>query len=147
MKQFVFKALKLLIFQYQFWKVLRGAITLPSASRSYGLASKITKKKTISLWVCEIKSVNNIYLRIHWRLSTVLKTIKKIVWSNVFWYVKVCIFWKYVYSESVYILKLYSIRYTLRQNANVKTISFEQNERSKNVQFFFTSSNTWHLYF
>ena len=33
-------------------------------------------------------------LRIRWRLSTILKTSKKSVWSNVFWYVKVCIFWK-----------------------------------------------------
>ena len=33
-------------------------------------------------------------LRIHWRLSTILKASKKSIWSNVFWYVKVCIFWK-----------------------------------------------------
>ena len=33
-------------------------------------------------------------LRIHWRLSTILKTSKKSVWRNVFRYVKVCIFWK-----------------------------------------------------
>ena len=33
-------------------------------------------------------------LRIHWRLSTILKTSNKSVWSNVFWYVDVCIFWK-----------------------------------------------------
>ena len=32
-------------------------------------------------------------LRIHWRRSTILKT-KKSIWSNVFWYVKICIFWK-----------------------------------------------------
>ena len=33
-------------------------------------------------------------LQIHWRLSTILETSNKSVWSNVFWYVKVCIFWK-----------------------------------------------------
>ena len=33
-------------------------------------------------------------LRMHWRLSTILKTSKKSVWRNVFRYVKVCIFWK-----------------------------------------------------
>ena len=33
-------------------------------------------------------------LRILWRLSTTLKTSSKSVWSNIFWYVKVCIFWK-----------------------------------------------------
>ena len=34
------------------------------------------------------------WLRMHWRFSTILKTSTKSVWSNVFWYVKVCIFWK-----------------------------------------------------
>ena len=33
-------------------------------------------------------------LRIHWRLLTILETSNKSVWNNVFWYVKVCIFWK-----------------------------------------------------
>ena len=28
------------------------------------------------------------------KLSTIFKTSNKSVWSNVFWYVKVCIFWK-----------------------------------------------------
>ena len=31
--------------------------------------------------------------RIHWMLSIILKTSNKTVWSKVFWYVKVCIFW------------------------------------------------------
>ena len=35
-------------------------------------------------------------LRIHWRLLTTLKTSNKGAWSYVFWYVKVCIFWKYI---------------------------------------------------
>ena len=34
-------------------------------------------------------------LKIHRTLSTILKSSKG-VWSNVFWYVKVCIFWKYI---------------------------------------------------
>ena len=33
-------------------------------------------------------------LKIHWRLSTILKNKQKSVWSNVFWYVKACVFWK-----------------------------------------------------
>ena len=33
-------------------------------------------------------------LRIHWKLSTILKTSNKSVWSNGFRYVKVCILWK-----------------------------------------------------
>ena len=35
-------------------------------------------------------------LRIHWKLSTILKTSNKSIWSNVFWYVKVHIFWKFI---------------------------------------------------
>ena len=35
-----------------------------------------------------------IKLRIHWSLSKDFKNNQKSVWSNVFWYVKVCIFWK-----------------------------------------------------
>ena len=35
-------------------------------------------------------------LRIHWRLSTILKTSNKIVWSNAFWYVKAYIFCKFI---------------------------------------------------
>ena len=38
--------------------------------------------------------VSNASLMIYWRLSTILKTSNKSVWSNAFWYVKVCIFWK-----------------------------------------------------
>ena len=33
-------------------------------------------------------------LKIHWRLSMLLRTSSKTVWSNVLWYVTVCIFWK-----------------------------------------------------
>ena len=33
-------------------------------------------------------------VRIHWKLFTILKRSNKSVWSNVFWYVKVCIFRK-----------------------------------------------------
>ena len=33
-------------------------------------------------------------LKIHWRFSTILKTGNKSVWNNVFWYIKVRIFWK-----------------------------------------------------
>ena len=33
-------------------------------------------------------------LRIHWRFSTILNTSNKNVWSNVFWNLKVGIFWK-----------------------------------------------------
>ena len=60
-------------------------------------------------------------LRINWRLSTILKTSNKGVWSNVnsVWrYAKVCIYW-------------------LRWNTNVKKTSFGQNKRYKKVPSFF----------
>ena len=65
-------------------------------------------------------------LRIHWWLLTILKATKK---CNVFWYVKVCIFWN--------VFNVYSIGYTLRQNTNVETISFGQNKWYKKMSFFF----------
>ena len=60
-------------------------------------------------------------LRINWRLSTILKTSNKGVWSNVnsVWrYAKVCIYW-------------------LRWNTNVKKTSFGQNKRYKKMPSFF----------
>ena len=34
--------------------------------------------------------------KIYWNLSTILKRSSKNVWSNVFWYVKIYIFWKFI---------------------------------------------------
>ena len=39
------------------------------------------------------RHLHKICLRLHWRYSTILKTSNKSVLSNVFWYIKVCIFW------------------------------------------------------
>ena len=50
-----------------------------------------------------------ISLRIPWKLSTILKTSNKSVWSNLFQYVKVYIFWKFIqytiHSDETEILK------------------------------------------
>ena len=76
-------------------------------------------------------------LRIHWRLSTVLKTSNKGVWSNVFWYVKVFIFWK-------------CIQHTIHWDKTqmLKRILFEQNKRYKKGPLFsFPSSNSSEFYF
>ena len=51
------------------------------------------------------------------------RKIQKSVWSNVFWYVKVC-----------YMLKMYSIHY--------KKISFGQNKRYKNTLFLLSRAPT-----
>ena len=45
------------------------------------------------MWQCykiTILKLHEKYLRIHWRLSTILEASNKSVWSNIFWYVKVC---------------------------------------------------------
>ena len=67
-----------------------------------------------------------VFLRIYWRLSTILKTSNKSVWSNVFWHVKVYIFWKF-------------IQYTIIEikHTNAEKISYGQNKRyNKNALFF-----------
>ena len=75
-------------------------------------------------------------LRIHWRLSTILKRSSKSVWSNVFWLVKVYIFWNFIQ---------YTIHWDKTQM--LKTISFGQNKRYKNTLFFFLSkAPTYHSF-
>ena len=39
-------------------------------------------------------SYQYILLRIHWRLSMISKKSNKSIWRNVFWYARICIFWK-----------------------------------------------------
>ena len=60
-------------------------------------------------------------LRIHLRLSTILKASNKIVWSNVFWYIK---------------------EIKLRSNTYVQKIYFGQNKRYKNTLFFLSWAPT-----
>ena len=62
---------------------------------------------------------------IHWRLSMNLKTSNKSVWSNGFWYVKLCIFWK-------------SFQYTINwDETNIKKIFFGQNKLCKKCPLFY----------
>ena len=50
--------------------------------------------------------------------------------------------------KSMYILKVYSIHYTLRLNTDVEKISFGQNKRCKKCPLFpFVSSNSSQFYF
>ena len=64
-------------------------------------------------------------LGIRWRLSVVLETSSKSVWSNVFWHVKVCRFRK-------------CIQYTIHwdKSTNFKKNPFRQNKRYKDSLFF-----------
>ena len=74
-------------------------------------------------------------LRIHWRLSTILKTSKKLY--------EVMIFdmWKYVYFESVFNTLYIEIK------LNVKKISFRQKRSKKCPLFSFVRSNSSQFYF
>ena len=69
-------------------------------------------------------------LRIHWRLSTILKTSKSSVWSNVFWCVKVFVFWK-------------CIRYTIHWGKTqiLKRFIPEKINGTKNAFFFLSQAH------
>ena len=70
-------------------------------------------------------------LRIHWRLSTIIKS----VWSNVFWYVKVCIFLK-------------CIQYTIRWDKTqmFKKLPSAKINGTKNALFFLSRNPAHHSF-
>ena len=82
-------------------------------------------------------------LRIFLRLSTILKSSNKSVWSNVFWYVKVCMLWK-------------CIQYTIHWDKTEMLKEFSSNKinGAKNALFFLLrvltrhsfTLNLWFLY-
>ena len=74
-------------------------------------------------------------LRIHWRLSTILKTSNKSVWSSVFWYVKVRIFWK-------------CIQYTIHWDKTQMLQEFPSYKinGAKNALFFLSGAPTHHSF-
>ena len=83
--------------------------------------------KTKTLAIAQQKSKN---LKIHWRLST-----KKSVWSNIFWYVKGYIFWKF-------------IQYTIHWNKTqmLKNFLWTNKRYEKFTLFSFGSSNWSQIY-
>ena len=74
-------------------------------------------------------------LKIHWRLSTIIKTSSKIVWRNAFWYVKICICWM-------------CIQYTIHWDKTkiLKKFSCETTNDTKNVLFFCSRAPTHHSF-
>ena len=77
--------------------------------------------------------ISVMFLRIHGRLLTILKTCNKSIWSNVFWYVKVCIFWK-------------CIQYTIHWDKTqlLKKFPSEKINCTKNALFFLSRAPTHH---
>ena len=61
-----------------------------------------------------------------------VKNKQKSVWSNAFWYVKVCIFWKCIQYTT----------YTLRWNRNVKKFPLDKINGTKNGLFFLLQAPT-----
>ena len=80
-------------------------------------------------------SIYSLYwLSVHWRLS-ILITSKKSVWSNVFWYVKVYIFWK-------------CIQYTIHwaESQMLKKFLLDKINGTKNALFFLWRAPTHHSF-
>ena len=64
-------------------------------------------------------------LRIHWSLSTIWKTSHKSVWSNHF------------DMKSMFIPKVYSVQYTLKQNTNAEKIPSDKKRKTLQKSTFF----------
>ena len=77
------------------------------------------------------------FLRLHWRLSTILKTSKENVWSYVFWYVKL-----QIYSESSFNTQYIEIKPKCQKHFLQTKQKFK-----KCTLFYFASSNSWQFYF
>ena len=76
----------------------------------------------------------NLILRIDWKLSTILETSNKNVWSNIFWYIKVCIFWK-------------CIQYTIIEiKQTLKKLFSDKINGTKNTLFFLSHAPTYHSF-
>ena len=74
-------------------------------------------------------------LRIHWKLSTILKTSNKSVWSNAFLYVKMHMFWKFIQ---------YSIHWDKVQMT--KKFPLNKTNVTKNAPFFLSRAPTHHSF-
>ena len=90
-------------------------------------------------------------LWIHWRLSTILKTSNKSVWSNISWYVKVYIFRKFIqntiqWGKTQVLKKIPSDKINITKNTNVKKSTFGQNKRYKNALFLLSQAPTHHSF-
>ena len=73
---------------------------------------------------------------INWRLSMILETSNQSVWSNVFWYVKVSIFWKCIQCI---------IHWDKSQI--LKQFPSEKINGTKNAPFFLSRAPTHHSWF
>ena len=71
------------------------------------LGSETFLKHVLSSTKLVIHADKGMNVRIHWKHSTILETSNKSVWSNGFWYVKVCIF--FIHWDKTQILKKFPL--------------------------------------
>ena len=90
-KQFIYSNKKI-CFVISFWELQMDLSWKNSASSTDGITQSSVNylRKIKSEYYPDLST----QLRIHWRISTILITSKKSVWSNDFWHVKVYIFWR-----------------------------------------------------
>ena len=102
---------------------------------SFFISSMDTEALKWVEWLKNSIPCHQLSLRIHWRLSMILKTSNKSVWSNVFWYVKVCIFWK-------------CIQYTIHWDKTqmLKKFPSDKINGTKNALFFLSRAPTHHSF-
>ena len=96
---------------------------------------KLKFSKVIEIWYRDTLLFHYSNLRIYWRLSTILETSSKSVWSNIFWYVKACIFWKYIQ---------YTIYWDKTQN--LKKFHSDKINGTKNILSFLLGTLTHHSF-
>ena len=111
----------------KFWMCIKTDLSCLSNSAKPERLSLFIIRKYFS-WILYI-------LRIHRRLLTYLKTSYKSVWSNVFWYVKVYIFWKLIQ---------YTIHYDKIQI--LKKFPSDKVNTTKNALFFISRVPTHHSF-
>ena len=128
---------------YDYIRILVCSIC--TSRRSATILSFLTQVKDIRITKA-VKLLNKLFflttmtsellkcLRIHWSLSTILKTSNKSVWSNVFWYIKVYIFMKF-------------IQYTIHWDETWMLKNFfQQNKHYKKCTLFLSRVPTHHSF-
>ena len=97
---------------------------------------KTTRKKNSVFGQIPLEVIWSSPWRIHERLLTILKIGNKGVWRNVFWYVKICIFWK-------------CIQYTIHSHKTkiLKKFLLDNINSTKNALFFLLWGPTHQFFF
>ena len=99
--------------------LIQGFLIMTSSTDNLGLSSHAISR----------------LLRIHWRSSAILKTSNKNVWSNIFRYIKVYIFWRFI-QNTIYWIEIKMLKIFPSDKINV----------TKNTLFFLSTAPTHHSF-